>query len=256
MHAARVGRIVRRVPVAVAGIDETDELANAVRRAFRGRRALETPPPDFLVDGAVLQLPPHGVHHQHRILRATMAAASRAATGIPRVAHRDPVSPAFTPRAYASMTARSSAGAPATTRRATLRKPKRRARMSCLSATAPNSSDNSPAASRRDRSIWKKRSCACAKPVANARSARERALMTGTPRASRSMVASAARPAADTVSVDARQAAMHGPPGAGEGQTCERRDADQGPSQPAQPTHWRELILWERAGWSARWCHR
>src|SRR5688572_20588549 len=90
------------------------------------------------------------------------------------------------------MTARSPAGVASITRRATARNAYRRVRVSCPIATGPNNSDNSPAARRRDKSIWKKRSCACAYPVAYARSEREFAVMTGTPRASRSIVTAAA----------------------------------------------------------------
>ena len=66
----------------------------------------------------------------------------------PRAAHAARASPARAPRA----------------RRCGNRN--RRALRSCSSATLPKSSDSSPAASRRDRSISKKRSWACTKPVA------------------------------------------------------------------------------------------
>src|SRR5262245_13012012 len=62
-------------------------------------------------------------------------------------------------------------------------------------ATGPNSSDSSPAARRRIRSIWKKRSWACRKPVARATSRRSCPETRGTPRASRSIFTEARRPA-------------------------------------------------------------
>ena len=71
----------------------------------------------------------------------------------------------------------------------------RRASRSISSAGRPKSAASSPAALRRRRSIWKKRSCACRKPVARATSRRLPPRTTGTPSASRSIRTGAPRPA-------------------------------------------------------------
>ena len=73
LHARRVGGIVRRVPVGMAGIGERDELVRRSGVAARGRGALQAPPRDLVAQRAVLQLPPHRVHHQHRVFRQPFA---------------------------------------------------------------------------------------------------------------------------------------------------------------------------------------
>src|SRR5690348_4001489 len=82
---------------------------------------------------------------------------------------------------------------------ASARKRCRRWSSSTFRAAMPTSAASSPAALRRCRSIWKKRSCPCTKPSAQARSARLPAVIVGTPSASRAMVTGAERPCARTV---------------------------------------------------------
>ena len=188
-----------------------------------------------------------------------MRAAWRAAAGIPTGGVARLASPALTPRAYASMTARSLRGcrldhaarhgaeSEAAHARVLRRAPPRRTaptiRRPRSAATGP-SGRSGPA---RARTRWRMRDPRGCAPM-----------ITGMPRASRSMVASAPRLAAAKLAVERRQAAMQRPPGGREGDERERCDADQGPSQPAQPPHesGRLSTLWERAGWSTRWCRR
>ena len=70
LDAARVGGVVRRVPVRVPRVDERDELVRGFRRGAGGRTARSSRRRSSLVaQRAVLQLPPHRMHHEHRILR-------------------------------------------------------------------------------------------------------------------------------------------------------------------------------------------
>ena len=107
--------------------------------------------------------------------------------------------PAPTPSAYTSISARSPSPSAASARRERARKRCTRAARSVGSAAAPNSAASSPAALRRRRSIWKKRSCACRKPVTRATSSRPRARIVGTPSSSRSTTTGAVRPGSTTV---------------------------------------------------------
>ena len=65
---------------------------------------------------------------------------------------------------------------------------------SASSARGPTSAASSPAARRRARSIWKKRSCACRKPIARATSSRVAPLTVGMPSVSRVTITLAESP--------------------------------------------------------------
>ena len=147
LHAARVGRVVRRVPFRMAGVDEGDELVRRARRPRRPRRRV----PAGGGRCRAVSVPYCSCHHIECTTSTESSGVQARGAGAQQQVFPGPrrrgsrarrSRRARTPR----LTARSSAGAASITRRATARKPKRRARVSCSSATAPNSSDNSPAA--------------------------------------------------------------------------------------------------------------
>ena len=111
LDAGRIGGIVRRIPVRMAGVDESDEVVRRLGVAARWPRRARGAAARLVAQRAVLQLPPHRVHHEHRIFRQPGARFARAAAGIPRAVRAGDASPALTPRAYASMIARSASGA-------------------------------------------------------------------------------------------------------------------------------------------------
>ena len=71
-------------------------------------------------------------------------------------------------------------------------------------ARGPTSAASSPAARRRARSIWKKRSCACRNPVARATSSRVAPRMVGMPSVSRVTITGAESPSSRSSPVSGR----------------------------------------------------
>ena len=199
------------------------------RRSGPPRRAFDLAPQDLAPEIIRLQIPPHRVAHQDPVL------------GAPR-SRRLPEQPVFPgPRAQP----REPRVDPARVRlqdRALLRirlGEHLRARRCGNGTAAPcgpgrvrpgrTSSESSPAARRRDRSISKKRSWACTKPVALGEiDAVVRASMVGTPRASRVMVTGAESPETATCPSRCRQRAAQAQVRAEE----QRRDDEHAASAP------------------------
>ncbi len=164
--------LVRRVPLGAAGIQEGEQRGRqqvvhqaesrlhsrllALQREEHRERARAASPLPSTATGAL------------RSSRYSGGAAPSAAS--PAV---DPLGVGAQERALAPP-----AGA-STARAATARSRSTRTSRSAVRAAGPKSSESSPAARRRMRSIWKKRSCACRKPVARATSARLRPRTTG-----------------------------------------------------------------------------
>ena len=99
---------------------------------------------------------------------------------------------AFTPRAYASTSARVSE--PMATRPAARASPSVRRKRSASKVSSPKSSLSRPWATRRKNSSCHRRSVACRYPCAKAASAREAAQTWGTPRESRRISTGRSRP--------------------------------------------------------------
>jgi hypothetical protein len=236
VHAARIGGIVRRVPVSVAGVDEGDQPARRRRRGGHARRAFQSPPPDLVDYGVVLQLPPHRVHHQHRVFRQPGARSraqqqvlpgARVETGETRV-HAAGIG--FDDGALVGRRGFEDApghGAKAEAPGARVLLQRHRAEQ--LGQLAAG---EAPRQVHLEKAVLRVRVTGGERQV-GARAGRDDGYAARIALERRGLRQTGRR----HLAVERRQAAMQRPPRRAEGDGGEHRDADQGPSQPAQPTH-------------------
>ena len=188
----------RRVPLGAARREELEErgrqhvVHQPERRLLAGQLALQRQEHRERAEERVLGPPRRGRRAQQQVLegrRPERGEAGRDALAVgveerPLVRRAAPRPRGARPLAAAGRAPRGRRGAPR-------RRPARRAR---------------PRQRRRSRSIWKKRSCACRKPVARATSRRLAPRTTGTPSASRSTRTGAREPGEHPLAVELRQA--------------------------------------------------